>query len=288
MLNKTSHLILWLVTLSIFSCKDLFEKKIIPDLVTLNQLDSLIIAPNEPLKFTANTPANYKIIGKISIPIDTSGLFKTPQEGIYKVVAINQQNVKDSLVQTIFVLNQAKILTAIKGGGHVLSFRHAAAQDGSDQTGSSVANWWKSCDRSLARQITPSIGYPESDSTGQVFKKLRIPFDTLMTSEYCRCRQTLENFRLNLPIKELKELTYYVYDENNRYPNMMKLYQSKPINKFSYVAVGHAALAGAPEPLASLNWGDCVVYKITPGATIPMVVGKITVREWCRLAKLLQ
>ena len=128
----------------------------------------------------------------------------------------------------------------MKTGGYLLSFRLAAASTGRDQFGSPTPTWWKSCDPTLARQITDPIGNRQSDSTGYVMKLMNLPFDTIMTSEYCRCKQTAEYFNLGVPIKEYQALTYYVYDESNRYTNTMNLYASKAVTVKNYTGVTHA------------------------------------------------
>jgi phosphohistidine phosphatase SixA len=172
-----------------------------------------------------------------------------------------------------------------------LSFRHANASTGSDQLNSKEPNWWKSCDSKLARQITTPIGYEQSEKTGWVMKKLKLPFDTLMTSEFCRCRQTAESFKLNLPIKEEKALTYYVYEETKRYANTINLYENKAVSIKNHIGITHAGFAaGPPDPalLGSLQWGDCAVFKQNQQGKALSHIGNIPLTEWLRLYDILK
>ena len=162
----------------------------IPKLVVLGLADSSIIIPQSKQKFTANLAAKWLLTNNKAGIVDSTGLFTAGNtEGVFTIMAVNKSNLLDTLKKRVIILKQAILLNDIKNGGYILSFRHAAASSGSDQTASSLPEWWKSCEATTARQITKPIGLNQSDSTGLVMKFLKIPFDTTFTSEFCRCKR---------------------------------------------------------------------------------------------------
>ena len=264
---------------------------VIPKLSLSGLADSALVKPESVNKYIANTGAYWSILESNAGSIDTSGSFTTgKKEGVFTIIAINKLNNLDTLKRKIIVLNKAELFNEIKKGGHILSFRHAAASVGSDQTGSKTPDWWKSCESTLARQITLPIGKNQSDSTGKVIKFLKIPVDTTLTSEFCRCRQTTEYFNLGVPNKTVKELTYLVYEESARYENTMKLFANRPVGTKNYIAVGHSGYGKTPipAPLATLEWGDCAVFQQVAVGTEPKFIQTIKVKEWTELAKVLK
>jgi len=271
------------------NCK---KKDTIPALAITGLEDSTIININTTINLTSNVAVDWSINKSAGGTFNAANQFTTGNtDGVYFIKAKNKSNANDSIVRLIIVTKHAATFNAMKNGGYLLSFRHANASTGNDQLSSTTPFWWKSCDPALARQITNPIGYVQSDSTGKSLRVLRLPFDTLMTSEYCRCKQTVEYFNIgmgtSIPIKEYQQLTYYVYDEANRYGNTMNLYANRPINAKNYIAVTHAGFAATPTPapLATLNWGDCAVFKLNAGGGAPTYISTITIDDWLKLAR---
>jgi phosphohistidine phosphatase SixA len=284
--------IIYLLLSAVVFCSCTKEKPvIIPKLEITGIADSAIVAVNSISQYIASPAAKWSLLNTKAGTIDSTGKFTAgTNEGVFTLIAINSKDKLDTLKRRLIVLKQADLINEIKKGGYIFSFRHASASYGSDNTGSKIANWWKSCDYNLARQITLPIGKNQSDSTGKVMKFLKIPMDSTLTSEFCRCKQTAEYFNLGVPNKEMKELTFSVYDETNRYDNTMKLFASRPITKKNIVAVGHAGFGKTPNPapLATLQWGDCAVFKQMPGGLEPTFVKTITVIDWVNMAKVLR
>ncbi|MES2795762.1 MAG: hypothetical protein V4683_07350 [Bacteroidota bacterium] len=285
------YLIGFVFLMLFYSCINKKTEVIIPKLEITGVADSVMVMPGSSQQYLANPTAKWTLTDANAGVIDSTGKVTIGNtEGIFTVIAINSKNNLDTLKRRIIVLKQAELFNEFRKGGYVLSFRHAAASTGSDQIGSKVTDWWKSCDQTLARQITKPIGQNQSDSTGKVIKFLKIPIDTTLTSEFCRCKQTAEYFNLGVPNKEVKELTFSVYDEANRYANSMNLFASKPINTKNYIAVGHAGYNKVPNPapLASLEWGDCAVFKQVAVGAEPKYITTIKVKEWTGWAKVLK
>lgn len=280
-----------LLILIIQAC--IYEKmpEIIPKLEITGLVDSLIVAPGFSNQYLAKPIAKWSINDPKGGTIDSTGKFISGiTEGVFTFTAINSKDKLDTLKRSIIVLKDAELFNDFKKGGYIFSFRHAAASLGSDQTASKIPEWWKSCESTIARQITFPIGKNQSDSTGKVIKFLKIPVDTTVTSEFCRCKQTTEYFNLGVPNKTIKDITFYLYDEGNRYENSMKYFATRPITTKNYIIVGHAGFnkTPTPAPLATLEWGDCAVFKQVSLGTEPKYIKTIKVKEWTGLAKVLK
>jgi phosphohistidine phosphatase SixA len=290
-MKKTLPILLSIFGFFFYSCT--YEKVpvVIPKLVLTGLADSSFVLPNSSQQYTASPAAKWTMLDAKGGKIDSSGNLTTgTSEGVFTIIAVNSKDKSDTLKRRIIILKQADLFNAMKKGGYILSFRHAAASVGSDQTASTVKEWWKSCESTLARQITLPIGKNQSDSTGKVIKFLKIPVDTTFTSEFCRCKQTSEYFNLGVPNKTLKELTFFVYEEAARYENTMKMFAARPLGTKNYVVVGHAGYSKmpTPAPLASLEWGDCAVFQQVAVGTEPKYIQTIKVKEWTELAKVMK
>jgi hypothetical protein len=279
-----------LFTVLMMNCKK--KSTDMPKLLVNGLDDSTILNINTTVNLTSNVEADWSINKAAGGTINSSNQYTSGSaDGVYFIKAKNKANANDSVVLLVIVTKHANVFNLMKSGGYVMSFRHANAATGSDQLNSTTPFWWKSCDPALARQITNPIGYAQSDSTGKTFRVLRLPLDTMMTSEFCRCKQTVEYFNIGMgttiPIKEYQQLTYYVYNETNRYTNTMSLYASRSINAKNHIASTHAGFSSTPTPapMATLNWGDCAVFKINPGGAAPTYVTTITIDDWLKLAR---
>lgn len=201
------------------------------------------------------------------------------------VTVKSQRNANDSMMINVITTPRAEVLRPLQKGGYVLVFRHAAADVGSDRTGTAESDWWKSCDSKQARQLNDQ-GKKDAMDIGKAFKNVQIPVGKLFTSEYCRCYTTANLMDLGMAAQQSKELTYYVYEEAKRYENTMKLVDSQTIEAKNIVMVGHTGFTGslpAPSPLSSLNWGDAAVFQLVAGQQA-RYVATIKVAEWTELS----
>jgi phosphohistidine phosphatase SixA len=190
------------------------------------------------------------------------------------------------LLVTVAVTPRANDFRLLQKGGYVLMFRHAAADVGSDQTGSVVKDWWKSCDSQLARQLNAQ-GKLDAVNTGKTLRALQIPVKRVLSSEYCRCFTSADLMALGVPTQQLKEITYFVYDEANRYTNSLTLAASQPMDGSNTVVVGHAGFSGslpATPVLNSLNWGDAAIFQIVSGQPAKYI-STLAVKDFTDLAK---
>jgi phosphohistidine phosphatase SixA len=252
----------------------------IPDTLIADTLGSYVIYTNTAATFSLNAGA--------AGTIDSSGRFTAGNvDGVYTLNIRNSTNPNDVVSKTIVVSKFAPLFNNMKqNGGYLLSFRHAPAATGIDQVNSSVSEWWKSCDSNLARQLTVNIGPQQADTTGFALRLLGFQFDTIMSSVFCRAKQTAEHFNLGLPIREYESISM-VYDEPNRYANTMNLYASKPLTNLNYLAVTHAgyAVVPSPAPLAGLFMGDCAVFKINGPGIAPTYITTIRLNDWLSMGR---
>ena len=274
----------------LISCTKVEDPEGLYKLTVSGSTDTVIVKYNSVIQYIAYPLGGFSLNKPEAGTVDVFGKFTaSDKEGIYKLTVVNLKDTKDSITRVIVVTKHADVLNGMKlTGNYLLSFRHADASRGADQTSNTTANWWKSCDPAFARQITDPIGYKQSDSTGSVMKFLGLAFDTTMTSEFCRCKQTAQYFNLGVPNKEYAALTYFAYSqEGTRYTNTMNLYASKAMTTKNYLAVTHAGFSVVPAvaPLSTLNWGDCAVFKLNPAGAQPTYVETIPLTDWLALAR---
>jgi phosphohistidine phosphatase SixA len=246
-----------------------------------------IIMPNGKMSLKFNQRVTWNTSAGTALQNAQDSLVYTApaNAGVYQLTVKNERNVKDSLVINIVVSPRADVLKPLQKGGYALIFRHAAADVGVDQLSSTAAEWWKSCDSKLARQLNDQ-GKKDAVAIGKAIKNLQIPVGRVFGSEFCRCYTTADLMNFGLPTQQSKDLTYYVYDEPNRYANTMKLSSVQPIDAQNSVFVIHAGFSTVPSPapLNSLAWGDAAVFKLGTGQTTTYV-STVTLTEWRELGK---
>lgn len=246
-----------------------------------------VIVPSGKLSIKFNQRVTWQISAGTATQDPQDSLIYTAVNAVgrQRITVKSQRNANDSLVINVIITPRAEVLRPLQKGGYVLVFRHAAADVGSDQTNSTEANWWKSCDSKLARQLNDQ-GKKDAEATGKALKNLEIPVRMVFSSEFCRCFTTADLMTLGLPTQQLKELTYYIYEESKRYENTMKLVDSQTIDAKNTVMVGHTGFTGtlpSPAPMLSLNWGDAAVFQLVAGQPSRYVT-TIRVAEWTELA----
>ena len=269
------------------SCKKTENKA--PEKLSVSGIsDTAVVDFSSTVAVTSNVAASYSLNKSAAGTVDAMGNYKAGDvPGTYLLTIKSNVNASDSIVKTIIVTQYATIFNSMRSnGGYLVSFRHAHAEAGADHFDSTIPEWWKSCDSTIARQLTPGIGPQQSDTTGMVLKLLKLPFDTIMTSVFCRAKQTAEHFNLSLPMKEYEELSQ-VYDEPNRYAKTMQLYTSKPLTNLNYLVVTHAgySVKPTPAPLAGLNWGDCAIFKVNGAGIEPTYLVTIRIQDWLILGR---
>ena len=282
-LNAKSFLLVFGLLLGFVSCKK--EDPILPLQAVGFDGKTAIISPSGKLSVKFNQRVTWKTTaGTATQNAQDSLIYSAPTSaGVYQMTVKNERDPMDSLVIKVIVSSRADVLKPLQKGGYALVFRHAAADVGADLLNAGTGEWWKSCDSKLARQLNDR-GKKEATEIGKALRNLEIPIGRMLSSEYCRCYTTADLMGFSLPTQQSKDLTYYVYDESNRYANTMKLTSAQPIDAQNSVLVIHAgfSVVPSPAPLNSLAWGDAAVFKLATGQTATYVA-TIKVTEWTEL-----
>jgi phosphohistidine phosphatase SixA len=283
MKNFTLFLLSFGLLLGFISCKQ--EDPILPLQALGFDGKTAIVSPSGKLSVKFNQRVTWKTSAGTAIQnAQDSLVYSAPTSaGIYQMTVKNERDPMDSLVIKVIVSSRADVLKPLQKGGYALVFRHAAADIGSDIVNSTTPEWWKSCDSKLARQLNDQ-GKKDATDIGKALRNLDIPVGRMLSSEYCRCYTTADLMGFSLPTQQSKDLTYYVYDEANRYANTMKLTSAQPIDAQNSVLVIHAgfSVVPMPAPLYDLAWGDAAVFKLTAGQSASYVT-RILVKEWTEL-----
>lgn len=162
------------------------------------------------------------------------------------------------------------LVEALRAGGYVLHWRHAAATVCADQTALGTAattaspDWWKSCDAqcgtATARQLD-ATGVAQATTIGQAFDTLAIPVGRVVSSEFCRNRTTAELMDFG-PTTELRQdITFFVYAESGRCDASYALIDQVPAAGTNTAIIGHAGFGGSCPVLADLAWGEAAIFK---------------------------
>ncbi len=89
---------------------------------------------------------------------------------------------------SVAAADRAALVEALRGGGHVLYFRHAQT-DWTQHDHLASEAVLASCDPARMRQLSVE-GRQTARAVGEAMRRLKIPVDTVHASEYCRCVQT--------------------------------------------------------------------------------------------------
>ena len=81
--------------------------------------------------------------------------------------------------------NEVQVLENLKKGGNLIFIRHAYAPGGGDPDNFDIA------DCSTQRNLSNS-GKEQSKKIGIFFEQNQIPIDQVLSSEWCRCKETAE------------------------------------------------------------------------------------------------
>ena len=87
-------------------------------------------------------------------------------------------------------LSGRALVDALRQGGYVIYFRHAAT-DWSQDDYVSAEGEWTSCDPARMRQLSDQ-GRASARRIGEAIRRLNIPVGRVLSSEYCRTRQTAQ------------------------------------------------------------------------------------------------
>jgi hypothetical protein len=163
------------------------------------------------------------------------------------------------------------LVQALRAGGYVLHWRHAAATVCQDQLQLGTAattmapDWWKSCDAqcppggmATARQLDAN-GVAEATAIGQAFDLLGIVVGRVLSSEFCRNVTTAALMDFGPTIEPRAEITYFVHDEAGRCDDSYVLLGEVPVPGTNTALIGHAGFS-CPV-LGALAWSEAAIFK---------------------------
>lgn len=87
-------------------------------------------------------------------------------------------------------LSGQALVDALRRGGYIIYFRHAAT-DWSQDDYVTAAGEWTSCNPNRMRQLS-NQGRAVARRIGEAIRRLEIPIGRVLSSEYCRTRQTAQ------------------------------------------------------------------------------------------------
>jgi phosphohistidine phosphatase SixA len=209
-----------LIPLLISSCLEeekeenmIISKDYIDGVFFLEHLDDglkINIETNKPAKFFPNSERQ-------TFEIEASGFaeLSLPQ-GVYWIDCSFEES--PNIIETFPILimkNKAHAIRTVGSlrnmkedyQGFALVLRHVDARIGDDIVDSPLPDWWKSCDPEVARQLNDN-GRRNGKKIGNAIKKLQIPIETAISSEFCRAVQTIEAMALDIEIETDSRLNH--------------------------------------------------------------------------------
>ena len=183
---------------------------------------------------------------------------------------------------------------ALRGGGYTVYWRHASAEGACDDAtasctlrtaptcaealrGTPQQDWWKSCDATpptcTARQLDANAP-TQTAAVRDWFDANGVAVSRVLTSEYCRCVRTAEQFDFGPTPEPSEALTYFVHDEALRCARTMALLNTTPMPGTNVAMVSHVGFllpdGGESCPgLNMLSWGEAAIFKPQPLSAQP-------------------
>ena len=111
---------------------------------------------------------------------------------------------------------EIEILENLKNGGNLIFIRHAYAPGGGDPENFNIN------DCSTQRNLDSS-GRLQSKKIGNFFLKKKIPIDQVLSSEWCRCKETSKIAFLNFRTKNFLNSFFSEKFKNNKSQQMKEL-----------------------------------------------------------------
>ena len=148
---------------------------------------------------------------------------------------------------------QLQILNILQKGGNLIFIRHAYAPGGGDPEN------FKISDCSTQRNLNNS-GRAQSKNIGNFFKEYNIPIDLVISSEWCRCKETAKIAFDNFETKNFLNSFYSEKFAKNKSEQMrnLKSYVNNWDSKKNLVLVTHYVVISEALDFAP-NSGEIVI-----------------------------
>lgn len=167
----------------------------------------------------------------------------------------------------------------VNNESYALVLRHADADQGVDYSlnhnDAGPANWWKSKDTALARQLNEE-GRTRARELGVNLKALGYPISRIYSSEFNRAIETAELMELNLPIIQDSTLNHPSHNHGDLFKGLTKILQNTPTdNQITLISTHHPIneiiiSGGYPTfpDVSPFNWTGMYFVKIAPDKTL--------------------
>jgi phosphohistidine phosphatase SixA len=176
-------------------------------------------------------------------------------------------------------LDAVQLVEALQGGGYVVYLRHAATDPSEEDAGVVEVD-----DCSTQRNLT-AAGRKQARVIGRSFRTLEIPVGAVLSSEYCRTRQTAELAFGRATLEP--DLTGFPNQGDPGYRERVRatrrLLARKPPDDTNTVLVAHVKNIEAAADV-SIDEGELAVFEPL-GGTEFRYRGRIPAEAWPQLAQ---
>lgn len=181
---------------------------------------------------------------------------------------------------------------ALLDGGYNVYLRHGTASLCSDDLAlgpaatTSSPDWWRSCQRACAGAPAAQLdanGAGQASIVGDALRSHGVPFGRVITSEFCRARETAQGLSLSPQIETAAALTYFVYDESARCASVKDAVRAAPAPGKNDVFVGHGDFSEPCDPFSSLQPGEAAVYRAATSTEAARFVMLVSATAWATL-----
>ncbi|MEL6671716.1 MAG: histidine phosphatase family protein [Bacteroidota bacterium] len=272
-MNISRFVVLWVCGLALLAgCKE--------ETLVISPEEMLILGQGESIQLQTNVEASFRLINDRGGSISAEGLFTAgDSSGVFTVEATSTRNANNQASMLIRVSNRADIIKDVLDGGHVIYMRHAIARVGKDLFDDGPDGWHLSCNTDTARQLSPE-GIVQAQELGEVWRELGLPLeDTLYTSEFCRCIQTVEYLAYDQPMKTVPAVTFWVYNEFGRHDDTKAFIDQFPVTDKNHLVVSHSFGPGSDYP--QVEQGYTAIF--TGGQSGPTFLTIVRDDEWLAL-----
>lgn len=183
-------------------------------------------------------------------------------------------------------MKKDSLASAMRQGGYILYFRHAQTDWSQVDRVSDENDWW-SCDPAEMRQLSDE-GRDVAANIGAAMKRLLIPIGAVYASEYCRARETAEQFDLQevQPSREIMNLraASFLGGREKVIERAKAALQTRPSPGTNTVWVAHGNIVRAATGEYPGEAG-CIVFHHGDDGVL-QVVGQLAPGQWLRLVGL--
>ena len=129
---------------------------------------------------------------------------------------------------------EIQLLKSLENGGNLIFIRHAYAPGGGDPENFNIS------DCSTQRNLNEA-GRIQSKKIGNFFNKKKIPIDKVLSSQWCRCKETSEIAFINFETKNFLNSFFSEKFQKNKFQQMkdLKNYVNKWNSNKNLIFVTH-------------------------------------------------